>query len=134
LVTLRVKLNVGLKHKIVSGKVSRHQKEETKLMGKLIQFFVISLVSLVILMMIGVWLFPGQAFNLAKKIEWARSGLKEKTINVNGLHISYLSGGKGDPLLLLHGFAGGKEHWVWLTKYLGESFSIIAPDVKIQRE
>ena len=22
--------------------------------------------------------------------------------------------------MLLHGFAGGKEHWVWVTKYLAE--------------
>ena len=98
-------------------------------MGKLIIFFVIALVSLVALMIIMAWLFPGQAFNWAKKIEWARCGLKEKTIDINGLHISYLTGGKGDPLLLLHGFAGGKEHWVWVTKYLGEYFRIIAPDL-----
>jgi len=98
-------------------------------MGKLILYFVIASVSLVALMMVVVWLFPGQAFNWAKKIEWARSGLKEKTIDVNGRHISYLTGGKGDPLLLLHGFAGGKEHWVWVTKYLGDYFRIIAPDL-----
>ena len=102
---------------------------ETKLMEKLILFFVIALVSMVALMMIVVWLFPGQAFNWAKRIEWTRSGLTEKNIDFNGLHISYLTGGKGEPLLLLHGFAGGKEHWVWVAKYLGKYFCIIAPDL-----
>jgi pimeloyl-ACP methyl ester carboxylesterase len=98
-------------------------------MRKLVLFFAAAFCSLVALIMIMVWLFPGHAFNWAKKIEWTRSGLKEKTVNVDGLHLSYLTGGKGEPLLLLHGFAGGKEHWVWVAKHLSEHFRIIAPDL-----
>lgn len=98
-------------------------------MGKLILFLVVALVSLAALTTIVTMLYPGHVFNLAKKIEWMRSGLKEKTVDVNGLHISYLTGGNGEPLLLLHGFAGGKEHWVWIAKHLGKHFRIIAPDL-----
>ncbi|MCP4107352.1 MAG: alpha/beta hydrolase [Desulfobacteraceae bacterium] len=98
-------------------------------MEKFILFFIIASVSLTVLMMIMARLFPGHVFNWAKKIEWARSGLKEKTVDINGLHISYLTGGKGEPLLLLHGFAGGKEHWVWIAKHLSGHFRIISPDM-----
>jgi pimeloyl-ACP methyl ester carboxylesterase len=99
------------------------------IMKKMIMILLAALVLIVVLISGLIFLFPGQVFLLATKIEWAKSGLEEKSIDVDGLHYSYLTGGKGEPLLLLHGFAGSKDHWVWVAKHLGKHFRIIAPDL-----
>jgi len=74
-------------------------------------------------------LFPGPAYTVAVKVERARAGLEERSVDAGGLRISYLTGGKGEALVLLHGFGGNKDHWVRLAKYLGPHFRIIAPDL-----
>jgi pimeloyl-ACP methyl ester carboxylesterase len=49
------------------------------------------------------------AINLARR----RSGLVRKEIDVHGgLHFVYLEGGKGEPLMLLHGFGGFKDNFM----------------------
>ncbi len=72
------------------------------------------LVPLVILLgFVGVYfLFPEMMFNLLRNAERSAAGLKQHNIDVNGLRIEYLKGGKGDPLVLLHGFGANSEGWM----------------------
>ena len=75
------------------------------------------------------YLFPGAAADLAIKIQRAMLGLKQQRVNSLGCNIEYLSGGEGEPLVLLHGFGADKEYWVWPFKYLRRHFRIISPDL-----
>jgi abhydrolase domain-containing protein 6 len=89
------------------------------------------LVPLVILIgLIGIYfLFPGVMFDLLQKAERSAGGLEQRGIDVNGLHIEYLEGGKGDPLVLLHGFGANKDNWTRIGKHLTPYFRVIAPDL-----
>jgi abhydrolase domain-containing protein 6 len=89
------------------------------------------LAPLVILLgLVGVYfLFPGATFDLLRAIERSAGGLKQHSIDVKGLRIEYLEGGKGDALVLLHGFAANKDNWTRFGKHLTPHFRVIAPDL-----
>jgi len=57
-------------------------------------------------------------------------GFVNKYAKVNGVKIHYVIGGKGDPLVLIHGF--GENWYVWnrLLPELSKHFTIIAPDLR----
>lgn len=56
--------------------------------------------------------------------------IEAKTLNLNGGTIAYLSTGKGEPILLLHGLFGQKEQWAALSCELAsEGFQVLAPDL-----
>ena len=85
---------------------------------------------IIILCLLGIYfLFPGVMFDLLKKSERNAAGLKQKSVQVNGLRIEYLEGGKGDPLVLLHGFGANKDNWTRFAKHLTSGFRVIAPDL-----
>jgi pimeloyl-ACP methyl ester carboxylesterase len=76
-----------------------------------------------------VYLAPQKATSLAMDMERHRSGLTRKEINLpNGLHYVYLEGGKGEPLILLHGFGANKDNFVRTAKFLTPHYRVIIPD------
>ena len=48
---------------------------------------------------------------------------------VDGLNIHYLAAGKGEPLILLHGYAETSRMWRPIMPQLAERFMVIAPDL-----
>ena len=66
---------------------------------------------------------------LALKAQQRAAGLEQKEIQVKGHPVPYLMGGTGEPLVLLHGFGGDKNHWVRMAEYLTPHFTVIAPDL-----
>lgn len=50
-------------------------------------------------------------------------------IQLNGMSYSYSSTGEGPALLLLHGFTGCKENWLFLINRLAEQYRVIALDL-----
>jgi abhydrolase domain-containing protein 6 len=84
----------------------------------------------ILLGLVGVYfLFPGVMFDLLVKAERSAGGLKHRSVEVEGLRIEYLEGGKGDALVLLHGFGANKDNWTRIGKYLTPHFRVIAPDL-----
>jgi pimeloyl-ACP methyl ester carboxylesterase len=64
-------------------------------------------------------------------LDWQRwrSGLTRKEIEIpGGLRYVYLEGGRGEPLLLLHGFGANKDNFTPIARYLTPHFRVIAPD------
>jgi abhydrolase domain-containing protein 6 len=55
--------------------------------------------------------------------------LSEKAIQLDNHKIFYLEGGKGEPVLLLHGFGGDKSNWMIFSKYLTSAYRVIALDL-----
>lgn len=50
--------------------------------------------------------------------------------DVNGIKMHYLEAGKGEPVILLHGFAQTGHMWRPLMKELGKTRRVIAPDLR----
>ncbi|MBK5100222.1 MAG: alpha/beta fold hydrolase [Desulfobacteraceae bacterium] len=85
---------------------------------------------IILLCLFGVYfLFPGVMFDLLITAERSAAGLKQHSIYVKGLRIEYLEGGKGDALMLLHGFGANKDNWTRFGKHLTSHFRVIAPDL-----
>jgi 3-oxoadipate enol-lactonase len=51
-------------------------------------------------------------------------------MNVRGIEIAYEDVGRGDPVVLLHGFLFNRSLWREQAEALGESFRLITPDLR----
>jgi alpha-beta hydrolase superfamily lysophospholipase len=58
------------------------------------------------------------------------SNFKHQYAIVNGVKIHYVIGGKGEPLLLIHGFGQNWYMWNRLLPELSKHFTVIAPDLR----
>src|ERR1700750_3494635 len=58
------------------------------------------------------------------------ANFKHAYATVNGVKIHYVTGGKGDPLLLVHGFGQNWYMWNRLLPELSKHFTVIAPDMR----
>jgi len=53
-----------------------------------------------------------------------------ETLQVNGFEMHYKIIGKGEPLVLLHGFAVSGESWDFLSDEFANDFQLIIPDAR----
>lgn len=93
----------------------------------------IILLVIVIIILLGmalIYIAPSAVTRLALNAERKRSGLIRKEIDLsNGLHYAYLEGGKGEPLILLHGFGGNKDTFTRVSRFLIKDYRVIIPDI-----
>jgi abhydrolase domain-containing protein 6 len=91
---------------------------------------IVAIPAVVLLVLIALYfLFPGTVFRVLLNSERRSAGLEQKSIDVDNVHFEYLEGGKGEVLVLLHGFGGNKDNWTRIAKYLTPYFRVIAPDL-----
>jgi pimeloyl-ACP methyl ester carboxylesterase len=62
-------------------------------------------------------------------LERYKAGVRRKTVQVGDHRIVYSEGGKGEPVLLLHGFAASADNWNRFASRLTRSYRVIAPDL-----
>jgi abhydrolase domain-containing protein 6 len=65
-------------------------------------------------------------------IDWERSqsDLVCKTVDVDGEKVSYLEReGKGEAVVLVHGFTADKNNWLRFVRYLPETYRVLAIDM-----
>lgn len=55
--------------------------------------------------------------------------VRKKIVLQDGMNYVYLEGGKGEPLVLLHGFGGDKDNFTRIAKLLTPHFHVIIPDL-----
>lgn len=70
-------------------------------------------------------------FSLRMTVEVLRSqaGLVRKEVQLgDGLHYVYLEGGRGEPLVLLHGFDADKDLFTPIARFLTNRYRVIIPD------
>jgi len=58
------------------------------------------------------------------------ANFKHGYATVNGVKIHYVTGGKGEPLLLIHGFGQNWYMWERLLPELSKHFTVIAPEMR----
>lgn len=59
------------------------------------------------------------------------AGFARHTADVNGTRLSYLMGGRGDPVLLLHGWPQTSRAWLRVLEPLAaRGYTVIAPDLR----
>jgi len=59
---------------------------------------------------------PQTVFILLRNMERNAAGLEQKHIEVGEWRITYLAGGRGEALVLLHGFGANKDNWRPVTR------------------
>ncbi len=91
--------------------------------------FLIAALTMIVAVVAVYFVFPETAFKLLLKTERSSAGLKQYSIDVEGFRIEYLEGGRGDVVLLLHGFGANKDNWTRISKQLTPHFRVIAPDL-----
>jgi abhydrolase domain-containing protein 6 len=74
------------------------------------------------------FLFPEAVFKLAIDAQRRSADLVKKEVQVDDHKIVYLEGGKGETVILLHGFGGNKDLWTRCAKYL-KGYHLVIPDV-----
>ena len=57
-------------------------------------------------------------------------GFTDKTSQVNGVRIHYRVGGKGSPVVLLHGYAQTSHMWNPILVQLAKTHTVIVPDLR----
>lgn len=55
--------------------------------------------------------------------------IESKTIKVGGLDVLYYTGGKGEPLVVVHGGGGDARTWIKNIEVLADKYAIYAPDL-----
>ena len=60
----------------------------------------------------------------------AQRRIEDRFANVNGIRLHYLFAGKGEPVLLLHGYAQNSHMWRPLIPELAKTHTVIAPDLR----
>src|SRR2546428_12880687 len=60
----------------------------------------------------------------------APAGFTEHFADVNGVRLHYFIGGKGSPVVLLHGYAETSHMWLPLMPLLAKNHTVIVPDLR----
>jgi pimeloyl-ACP methyl ester carboxylesterase len=67
---------------------------------------------------------------MSEKGSWALTNeLRSARITVDGLNVHYLTGGQGDPLLVVHGGTGGAQDWRTNMEKLTDKYTVYVPDM-----
>ena len=75
----------------------------------------------------------GSLFDMGVASEREQSRLEQHTVEIVGQRIHYLErDGAGEDvqtLVVVHGFAGDKNHWIRFVRFLPPSYRVLAPDL-----
>jgi pimeloyl-ACP methyl ester carboxylesterase len=73
--------------------------------------------------------FPTKVAGFLIGLARRKAGLTKKTVHLDDHAMAYLEGGTGnETILLLHGFAGNKDHWLAMAPYLRD-YHLVIPDL-----
>ena len=97
-------------------------------MKKILGYGLLVIVATFVLLVAFYFLFPESVFKLMVNGQRRSADLVKKEVQVDDHKIVYLEGGKGETVILLHGFALYKDAWTVFAKYL-KGYHLIIPDV-----
>lgn len=97
-------------------------------MKKIFRYGFLALVAIIFILAAFYFLFPQAVFKLAIEAQRGAAGLVKKEVQVDDHRIVYLEGGKGETVVLLHGFGGSKDDWPLFARHL-KGFHLVIPDI-----
>ena len=74
-------------------------------------------------------LAPGLLTRIGMGAERRFGGLSTRTARVGKFDMPYLEGGKGEALMLIHGFAGDKDNFTRIARFLTPHHRVLIPDL-----
>ncbi len=95
------------------------------------KYFILLGVAIVLVLGLAIYFwFPGLIVETMKHYARWRAGLTRQEIHVDDHRWAYLTGGQGEPVVIVHGFGGDKYHWVtFLTPFDRARYRVIVPDL-----
>lgn len=84
---------------------------------------------IVVLLVLLYFIAPSPLLEQAKNAERSSAGLYRHVIDAGDHRITYLEGGKGDAVILLHGFGGEKDNWTRFAGGLTRDYRVVIPDL-----
>jgi len=81
----------------------------------------INLIRLLLVSVAAMWAFASAA---------QAQGPESRFADVNGVRLHYLAAGKGEPIILVHGYAQNSHMWRPLMAQLARTNTVIAPDLR----
>ena len=87
------------------------------------------LVAMLVAVFIASLVAPEALTALGLKLERRISGLQTKHVKVDGFDMPYLDGGTGEVLVLIHGFAGDKDNFTRIARFLTPHYRVLIPDL-----
>ncbi|MFH1138774.1 MAG: alpha/beta fold hydrolase [Pseudomonadota bacterium] len=75
------------------------------------------------------FVFPEKIIAWAIDRERGKAGLTKKNVQVGDHLVTYLEGGRGDVVVLMHGFGGDKDNWTRFAAFLTPRYRVIALDL-----
>ena len=97
-------------------------------MKKILGYGSLVIVAFVFLLVLFYFLFPESVFKLAIDAQRRVAGLVKQSVQVDDHRIVYLEGGKGETVVLLHGFGGSKDDWPLFARHV-KGFHLVIPDI-----
>jgi len=97
-------------------------------MKKFLGYGLLVIVAVFFLLALYYFLFPESVFKLAVNGQRRSADLVKKEVQVDDHRIVYLEAGKGETVVLLHGFALNKDAWLAFAKYL-KGYHLVIPDI-----
>jgi len=74
--------------------------------------------------------FENKLFHMALSVERRRSKLTLRTLRLDQYSIAYLEReGRGETIVLLHGFAANKDTWLRFVRYLPKQYRVLVIDL-----
>lgn len=84
---------------------------------------------IVVILSLGWWVFPAPLARLFLRLDRQAGRLRSRRRRSGGLDWHFLEGGRGEPLVLLHGFNADAHHFCRVSRHLRAHFRIIALDL-----
>jgi abhydrolase domain-containing protein 6 len=72
---------------------------------------------------------PGRVYQLAMAAERRFARVRDRRLAVGRHTIAYLDGGRGQPIVALHGFGADRYHWPRFARRFTRRYRVIAPDL-----
>ncbi|MFC1883193.1 alpha/beta fold hydrolase [Thermodesulfobacteriota bacterium] len=73
--------------------------------------------------------FPEVLFNISISSMRSSAGLSKGSLQVDDHKVVFLEGGKGDTILLVHGFTADKDNWTRFSQFLTPKYRVVAIDL-----
>jgi pimeloyl-ACP methyl ester carboxylesterase len=66
----------------------------------------------------------------SKAVSWANTKFEQQYVQVNGTRLNVLTAGKGEAVVLLHGYPQTSHIWRHVAPELAKKYSVIVPDLR----